>query len=197
MDTRIHNIFMSAILDNLTTAIVMVMLLRKLVSDQRERWLYASMIVIAANSGGAWSPIGDITTIMLWVKGNVTTSALVKFVLLPSMVSLIVPLIFASRMLGGTLARLIQRSKTHSDFVSFGEKRLILILGILGLIFVPLFKAVTSLPPFIGILFSLSVLWIFTEIMYNRKMIDEAHQCRVPKVLKRIDIPTILFFWVF
>ena len=182
--------FMSAILDNLTTAIVMVMLLRKLVSDQRERWLYASMIVIAANSGGAWSPIGDITTIMLWVKGNVTTSALVKFVLLPSMVSLIVPLIFASRMLGGTLAPVDTTVKTHSDFVSFGEKRLILILGILGLIFVPLFKAVTSLPPFIGILFSLSVLWIFTEIMYNRKMIDEAHQCRVPKVLKRIDIPT-------
>lgn len=89
MDTRIHNIFYVAILDNLTTAIVMVMLLRKLVSDQRERWLYASMIVIAANSGGAWSPIGDITTIMLWVKGNVTTSALVKFVLLPSMVFLI------------------------------------------------------------------------------------------------------------
>ena len=186
--------FMSAILDNLTTAIVMVMLLRKLVSDQRERWLYASMIVIAANSGGAWSPIGDITTIMLWVKGNVTTSALVKFVLLPSMVSLIVPLIFASRMLGGTLAPVDTTVKTHSDFVSFGEKRLILILGILGLVFVPLFKAVTSLPPFIGILFSLSVLWIFTEIMYNRKMIDEAHQCRVPKVLKRIDIPTILFF---
>ena len=173
--------FMSAVLDNLTTAIVMVMLLRKLVSDQRERWLYASMIVIAANSGGAWSPIGDITTIMLWVKGNVTTSALVKFVLLPSMVSLIVPLIFASRMLGGTLAPVDTTVKTHSDFVSFGEKRLILILGILGLIFVPLFKAVTSLPP-------------FTEIMYNRKMIDEAHQCRVPKVLKRIDIPTILFF---
>ena len=139
-------------------------------------------------------PIGDITTIMLWVKGNVTTSALVKFVLLPSMVSLIVPLIFASRMLGGTLAPVDTTVKTHSDFVSFGEKRLILILGILGLIFVPLFKAVTSLPPFIGILFSLSVLWIFTEIMYNRKMIDEAHQCRVPKVLKRIDIPTILFF---
>ena len=131
---------------------------------------------------------------MLWVKGNVTTSALVKFVLLPSMVSLIVPLIFASRMLGGTLAPVDTTVKTHSDFVSFGEKRLILILGILGLIFVPLFKAVTSLPPFIGILFSLSVLWIFTEIMYNRKMIDEAHQCRVPKVLKRIDIPTILFF---
>lgn len=102
--------------------------------------MYAGIIIIAANSGGAWSPIGDITTIMLWVKGNVTTTALVKFVLLPSLVSMIVPLIFASRMLGGTLAPIDTSVKTHSDFVSFGEKRLILILGVLGLVFVPLLK---------------------------------------------------------
>ncbi len=185
--------FMSAVLDNLTTTIVMIMLLRKLINDQHERWIYASMIVIAANTGGAWSPIGDITTIMLWVKGNVTTSALIAFVLLPSLVALFVPMLFATRMLSGELPE-GNRIVTRSDFISAREKKTLFYLGVGGLIFVPIFKAITHLPPFVGILISLSVLWIFTEIMYNSKLIEKSQEHRVPQVLSHIDTPTILFF---
>ena len=185
--------FMSAVLDNLTTTIVMIMLLRKLINDQHERWIYASMIVISANTGGAWSPIGDITTIMLWVKGNVTTTALISFVLLPSIVAMVVPLLFATRMLTGELPE-GNRIVTRSDFISTREKTTLFYLGVGGLIFVPVFKAITHLPPFMGILISLSVLWIFTEIMYNSKLLEKSQEHRVPKVLSHIDTPTILFF---
>ncbi|MBQ8422630.1 MAG: sodium:proton antiporter NhaD [Coprobacter sp.] len=184
---------LSAVLDNLTTTIVMIMLLRKLVTDQRERWLYASMIVIAANTGGAWSPIGDVTTIMLWVKGNVTTGALITYVLLPSIVAMIIPVMIASRKLKGELPE-GNRVVTHSDFISPREKKTLFYLGVGGLIFVPIFKAITHLPPFIGILFVLSVLWIFTELMYNSKMLEKAEEHRVPRVISRIDTPSILFF---
>ena len=185
--------FLSAVLDNLTTTIVMVMLLRKLVNDQHERWIYASMIVIAANTGGAWSPIGDVTTIMLWVKGNVTTAALITYVFLPSVVALVIPLLFATRKLKGELPE-GNRIVTRSDFISPREKKNIFFLGVGGLIFVPIFKAITHLPPFIGILFVLSILWIFTEIMYNHKMLEKAEEHRVPRVISRIDMPSILFF---
>ena len=185
--------FLSAVLDNLTTTIVMIMLLRKLVNDQRERWIYASMVVIAANTGGAWSPIGDVTTIMLWVKGNVTTTALITYVLLPSIVALLIPLLLATRKLNGELPE-GNRIVTRSDFISPREKKTIFFLGVGGLIFVPIFKSITHLPPFIGILFVLSLLWIFTEIMYNHKMLEKAEEHRVPQVISRIDMPSILFF---
>ena len=185
--------FLSSVLDNLTTTIVMIMLLRKLVNDQHERWIYASMIVIAANTGGAWSPIGDVTTIMLWVKGNVTTAALITYVFLPSVVALVIPLLFATRKLKGELPE-GNRIVTRSDFISPREKKNIFFLGVGGLIFVPIFKAITHLPPFIGILFVLSLLWIFTEIMYNHKMLEKAEEHRVPQVISRIDMPSILFF---
>ena len=185
--------FLSAVLDNLTTTIVMIMLLRKLVNDQRERWIYASMVVIAANTGGAWSPIGDVTTIMLWVNGNVTTAALMTYVFLPSVIALIIPLVFATRKLNGELPE-GNRIVTRSDFISPREKKTIFFLGVGGLIFVPIFKSITHLPPFIGILFVLSLLWIFTEIMYNHKMLEKAEEHRVPQVISRIDMPSILFF---
>ena len=185
--------FLSAVLDNLTTTIVMVMLLRKLINDQHERWIYASMVVIAANTGGAWSPIGDVTTIMLWVKGNVTTTALVTYVLLPSLVAMLIPLLIVSYRLKGSLPD-DNRIITRSDFVSPKEKKAIFFLGVGGLIFVPIFKAITHLPPFIGILFVLSLLWIFTEIMYNSKMLEKAQEHRVPRVISHIDMPSILFF---
>ncbi|MCD8287658.1 MAG: sodium:proton antiporter NhaD [Porphyromonadaceae bacterium] len=184
---------LSAILDNLTTTIVMVMLLRKLINDQHERWVYASMVVIAANTGGAWSPIGDITTIMLWVKGNVTTSALISFVLLPSIVAMAIPLLITSRKLIGDLPE-GNRIVTGSDFISPKEKKTIFFLGVCGLIFVPIFKSITHLPPFVGILFVLSILWIFTEILYNKKMLEKTEEHRVPQVISRIDMPSILFF---
>ncbi|MEE9460760.1 MAG: sodium:proton antiporter NhaD, partial [Bacteroidales bacterium] len=127
--------FMSAALDNLTTTIVMVALLRKLIDKQQDRWFMASMVVLAANAGGAWSPIGYVTTIMLWIGGQVTTSRIIVDVILPSLATLIVPL---------------------------------LIMGVSGLLFVPVFKTVTHLPPYLGMLFSLSIIWIVTEILHRR-----------------------------
>ena len=185
---------LSAILDNLTTAIVMVMLLRKLVNDPKERWLYASMIIIAANAGGAWSPIGDITTIMLWVKGNISTGAVMMYVLLPSLAALIVPLLFVTGRLNGKLDKIENEAKEENNHVSTKERNLLFFMGVGGLIFVPIFKTITHLPPFIGMLFSLSILWIVTEIIYNGKALDPQRQHRLPRILQRIDTPTILFF---
>ena len=185
---------LSAILDNLTTAIVMVMLLRKLVNEPKERWLYASMIIIAANAGGAWSPIGDITTIMLWVKGNISTGAVMMYVLLPSLAALIVPLLFVTGRLNGKLDKIENEAKEENNHVSTKERNLLFFMGVGGLIFVPIFKTITHLPPFIGMLFSLSILWIVTEMIYNGKALDPQRQHRLPRILQRIDTPTILFF---
>ena len=186
--------FLSAILDNLTTSIVMVMLLRKLVSDPKERWLYASMIIIAANAGGAWSPIGDITTIMLWVKGNISTGAVMMYVFLPSIVAMIVPLLFVTSKLNGRLTNIEAKAEAQENHVTKKERNMLFYLGVGGLIFVPIFKTITHLPPFIGMLFSLSILWIVTEMMYNGKALDPQRQHRLPRILQRIDTPTILFF---
>lgn len=185
--------FMSAVLDNLTTTIVMIMLLRKLVADKHERWIFASMIVIAANTGGAWSPIGDVTTIMLWVKGNVTALALIKYVLAPSIVACIIPVFIAQYWLKGSLAPTGDVSR-DSYFTTDKEKRTIFMLGVGGLIFVPIFKSITHLPPFVGILFVLALLWIYTEIFYNGRMLERSQEHRLPNVISKIDMPSILFF---
>lgn len=194
----ITTFILSAILDNLTTSIVMVMLLRKLIADKQDRWLYAGMIVIAANTGGAWSPIGDITTIMLWVKGNVTAMALITKVLLPSLVAMIIPALIISRSLNGNLGEMPDTSTESQISESFSRRDqiIIFVLGILGLIFVPVFKSLTHLPPFIGMLFVLGVLWVFIECYYNSKVrvMDRAKQHRIPRVISRIDMPSILFF---
>lgn len=189
----ITTFFMSAVLDNLTTTIVMLMLLRKLIAVKEERWLYAGAIVIAANSGGAWSPIGDITTIMLWVNGNVTAQTLICYVLLPSIVSMAVPLFFIGRKLTGVLAPGEKAESSLRD-ITKGERNTIFFLGVGGLLFVPVFKSITHLPPFVGILFVLGVLWTFTEIFYNAKKLDKAREHRIPKVIARVDMPSILFF---
>ena len=186
--------FLSAILDNLTTAIVMVMLLRKLVSDPKERWFYASMIIIAANAGGAWSPIGDITTIMLWVKGNVSTVSVIAYIILPSLVAMVLPLLLVSGKLKGQLKKVETKTNAQENHVTKKERNMLFYLGVGGLIFVPIFKTITHLPPFIGMLFSLSILWIVTELMYNKKALDPQRQHRLPRILQRIDTPTILFF---
>ena len=186
--------FMSAILDNLTTSIVMVLLLRKLISNPKERWLYASMIIIAANAGGAWSPIGDITTIMLWVKGNISTTGVIMYILLPSLVAMIVPLLLVGGKLKGQLEEITVEGGHAHAAVSNKERNMLFYLGVGGLIFVPIFKTITHLPPFIGMLFSLSILWIVTELMYNKKALDPQQQHRLPRILQRIDSPTILFF---
>lgn len=183
----------SAVLDNMTTTIVMILLLRKLVSDKYERWLYAGMIIISANTGGAWSPIGDVTTIMLWVKGNVTAPALITYVLLPSLVAMIVPMMGTVKMLKGSLSPMSAESKAVSE-ISKRERTTIFALGVGGLIFVPVFKTITHMPPFVGILLVLAILWVFTEIFYNGKMLDRSREHRLPKVISRIDMPSILFF---
>lgn len=185
--------FMSAILDNLTTTIVMIMLLRKLIDDQKTRWIYAGAIVIAANSGGAWSPIGDVTTIMLWVKGNVTSQALICYVLLPSIVSMVLPLFIVSRQLKGELEP-VKEQVVIDNTITPSERKTMFALGVGGLIFVPVFKTITHLPPFVGMLLVLGVLWVFTEIFYNKKMLAKAKEHRLPTVIARIDMPSILFF---
>lgn len=185
--------FLSAVLDNLTTTIVMLMLLRKIIDDKKERWLFASVIVLAANSGGAWSPIGDVTTIMLWVKGNVTLSALVSYVLLPSIVSVVVPVAVISGRMKGSLPDVKKVHQGPSDITRW-ERITIFVLGVTGLLLVPVFKSVLHLPPFVGILFVLGALWVFTECFYNAKMLEKAREHRLPQIIGRIDMPSILFF---
>lgn len=187
--------FMSALLDNLTTTIVMVALLRKLVDEQKMRWFFASIIVIAANSGGAWSPIGDVTTIMLWIAGNVTSVEIIIGVFLPSLISMIVPLIFVSMMLKGKeIHRPELQAEDKSDVSKNGEKVFVLMLGIGGLLFVPILKTFTHLPPYIGMLFSLGVLWIATEVLVLRKPKEHRSKYSVISILQKVDVPTIFFF---
>lgn len=184
---------MSALLDNLTTSIVMIMLLRKLIADRHERWLYAGAIVVAANAGGAWSPIGDVTTIMLWVNGNITALKLLTYVLVPSLVAMLLPVFILSLRLKGSLEP-TKEAVTTSMLISAKERNTIFFLGVSGLLFVPIFKSITHLPPFVGILLVLGVLWIFTEIFYNHKKLKSSQELRIPKVVSRVDMPSILFF---
>ncbi|MGE0079254.1 MAG: sodium:proton antiporter NhaD [Bacteroidales bacterium] len=190
--------FLSAALDNLTTSIVMVALLRKLIEKRHDRWLYAGVVILAANSGGAWSPIGDVTTIMLWINGNITAASIITKLFVPSLVSIVVPLIVLSFTLKGEFSVPMhdETSNIHSASVTTRrERHLIFIFGIGALLFTPVFKVLTHLPPFLGMLLGLSVLWIFTEIMYHRKQnIDEKEKKTVARVLKNVDVPTILFF---
>ncbi len=186
---------LSSMLDNLTTTIVMLMLLRKIIANKMERWVFASMVVVAANTGGAWSPIGDVTTIMLWVKGNVTTGALISFLLLPSLMALAVPMLIVSRGLKGEVVSPEQKN-LPAPVYSYKDRRWILCLGIAALLFVPVFKSLTHLPPFIGVLFSLGLLWVYTECFYNyNRHKYRKHQMRVSTIVKRIDMSTILFFF--
>lgn len=190
--------FLSAILDNMTTTIIMVMMLRKLLSDQRERWLFASVIVLSANAGGAWSPIGDITTIMLWMKNYVSSVDLIVNLLLPSIISVIVPLFMASSMIKPQplVAVVDPGYRTGYDLYVNNRKLslIILICGVAGLIFVPIFKALTHLAPYIGILFSLGVLWVVTEIIVKKNHLDGKMDGRISNIIHHIDMDTIIFF---
>jgi len=190
--------FMSSVLDNLTTSIVMVMLLRKIIPNYKERWIFASMIIIAANSGGAWSPIGDVTTIMLWVDGKISTAPLMTNLFIPSLISMVVPLLFASRMVKGEITSASKyATSVHNptNALSDKERTTLFSLGVLALVFVPVFKYLTHLPPFVGVLIGLSFVWIYTEYLYQRKPnLEEKLKHRVTSVLKRVDSATILFF---
>lgn len=194
----IMTFILSAILDNLTTSIVMIMILRKLVKEHKDRVIYASLVIIAANSGGAFSPIGDVTTIMLWNKGVITAAGVISEVLIPSIVSMIIPAYVLSLSLKGELVvpEAKKAANAEEDYLTASQRKLIFFLGVGGLIFVPIFKTITHLPPFVGILLVLGILWTVTESMYRHLEHDDSDgmQKRVSRMLTRIDMSTILFF---
>jgi len=181
--------FLSAVLDNLTTTIVMISFLRKLIPERDERFLLACLVVIAANAGGAWTPIGDVTTTMLWIDGQITSIAIMKALFLPSIVSLLVPLLFYWLVFKGRLR--LSAGEKEGGTLAPGAK-VILALGVLSLIFVPIFKAWTGLPPFMGILIGLGVLWLVTDILHRGW--EKRIHLRVPHVLTKIDMSGVLFF---
>ncbi len=186
--------FLSAILDNLTTSIVMIMVLRKLVQDREDRLLYAALVVIAANSGGAFSPIGDVTTIMLWIKGVITTQGVLSEIFIPSLVSMVIPAAILSFSLKGKFDKSQNLVVNEISQFTKTQRNIIFWLGVGGLIFVPIFKTITHLPPFMGILLVLGVLWTTTEIFHYNTAEDDTMAKRVSDILSRIDLSTIMFF---
>ena len=194
----IMTFILSAILDNLTTSIVMIMILRKLVKERKDRVIYASLVIIAANSGGAFSPIGDVTTIMLWNKGVITAAGVITEVLIPAIISMVIPAYVLSLSLKGELVvpEANKAANAEEDYLTASQRKLIFFLGVGGLIFVPIFKTITHLPPFVGILLVLGILWTVTESMYRHLEHDDSDgmQKRVSRMLTRIDMSTILFF---
>lgn len=190
--------FLSAILDNMTTTIVMIMVLRKLVQEHKDRIIYASLVVLAANAGGAFSPIGDVTTIMLWNVGLITAAGVIKEVFLPSVVSIIVPALILQYSLKGELAEPdTSTANAEAQELSSWQRKAVFILGVGGLIFVPIFHSLTDLPPFVGILLVLSVLWLVTELFYRslpKARLAGGTSKRVVNLLGRVDMSTILFF---
>jgi Na+/H+ antiporter NhaD/arsenite permease-like protein len=186
--------FLSAILDNLTTSIVMIMVLRKLVQSREERLIYAALVVIAANSGGAFSPIGDVTTIMLWIKGVITTQGVLTEIFIPSLVSMVIPAFIMQYTLEGKFPKEQNLPKAEVSQFTKTQRDIIFWLGVGGLVFVPIFKTLTHLPPFMGILLVLGVLWTVTEIFHHNTAEDDTMAKRVSDLLSRIDLSTIMFF---
>ena len=188
--------FLSAILDNLTTSIVLIMVLRKLVANRDDRLMYDAAIVIAANSGGAFSPIGDVTTIMLWNGGMITAVGAILHLLLPSLLSMVVPVLLFQFTLKGNLqqdAVMLTESPVEQELTSW-ERKTVFVLGVGGLMFVPVFHSITDLPPFMGILFVLAMLWVTTELFYAHLKARKGASHRVATLLSHIDMATILFF---
>ena len=186
--------FLSAILDNLTTSIVMIMVLRKLVQQREERLIYAALIIIAANSGGAFSPIGDVTTIMLWIKGVITTQGVITEIFIPSLVSMFIPAFILQFSLKGKFDKSQNLPKSEVSQFTKTQRNIIFWMGVGGLVFVPVFKTLTHLPPFMGILLVLGVLWTTTEIFHYNRAEDDTMAKRVSDILSKIDLSTIMFF---
>ena len=186
--------FLSAILDNLTTSIVMIMVLRKLVQDRKERLIYAALVIIAANSGGAFSPIGDVTTIMLWIKGVITTQGVITEIFIPSLVSMVIPALILQYQLSGKFDKEQNLKVAEISAFTKTQRNIIFWLGVGGLCFVPIFRSLTNLPPFMGILLVLGILWTVTEIFHRSTDEEDTMAKRVTELLTRIDLSTILFF---
>lgn len=186
--------FFSAVLDNLTTSIVMVSLLRKLIDDKETRWMFAGVVVISANAGGAWSPIGDITTTMLWIGNQLTTGVIVVNLIIPSIVCLLVPLSILSVTMKGTITRPPSKGTEGLEPTTSRERKLVFAMGVGGLLFVPVFKTVTHLPPFMGMMLSLGAMWVVTELLHRSKNHENRDQLSVIGVLRKIDSASVLFF---
>lgn len=187
--------FLSAILDNLTTTIVMVTLVIKLVKNMKMRMIFVGMIVLAANSGGAWSPIGDITTTMLWIGGQISATTIVGKLIFPSLVSLLVPLTIATFMIKGDLEAMeINRTQEDTIRATHSEQKLVFFAGVGALVGVPVFKTVTHLPPFMGMLLGLGLLWLLTEIIHHGKEQKQKQKLSVIRALEHMDVPSVLFF---
>ena len=185
--------FLSAVLDNLTTTIVIISLMKKLSGSQRDRLFFAAMIVIAANAGGAWSPIGDVTTTMLWIGGQITPLSIIKGVFLPSLVNLLLPLVVVSYLLKGKEISAPRSYESTNRRTNLFERNLMFYLGVGLLIAVPAFKTVTHLPPFMGILFGLGILWVAGELLHRDKEPDERKPLTLVHALKQIDMASIVF----
>ena len=195
--TSLIAFFLSAVLDNLTTTIVMVSILRKLVPKREERLFYVSLIIIAANAGGAWSPIGDVTTTMLWIGKKVSSVGLMQNLFLPSIISLVLPVFIASLLpiFKGKIENIIGQDNTL-DTTKLLSSKTMLIAGLAGLIFVPIFKSVTHLPPYMGIMISLGIVWLISEYIHPEEEFNQEnrHLYSVHKALSRIEISSIIFF---
>ena len=189
-----RSFILSAILDNLTTTIVMLSLVRKLIDVDRDRLQFAGMIVIAANAGGAWSPIGDVTTTMLWIGGQITAANIILQTFIPSVVCMVIPTLLISLQFKGNVETLGNTTHVRKLTTTPFHRNTVFWLGVGSLIFVPIFKTVTHLPPYMGILFGLGVMWIVTELMHSGKDEEEKGLLSVNHALKKIDTPSILFF---
>lgn len=180
--------FMSSVLDNLTTTLVMIALLRRLIADREERLLLGGLVVIAANAGGAWTPIGDVTTTMLWIKGNITTHKIIPALFLPSLLSMFVAYFLLTYNLKGSFVE--PKQEESREKLALGGRR-VFVLGVLTFLFVPIFKSLTQMPAYMGILLGLSVLWLITDLLHSRS--ERSNLC-VPHALTRIDSSSLLFF---
>jgi Na+/H+ antiporter NhaD/arsenite permease-like protein len=188
--------FLSAALDNLTTSIVMISLLKKLIETRRERWLFAGIVVLSANAGGAWSPIGDVTTTMLWIGTQITASGIMVKLILPSLVCMLVPVAYLSTKLHGHVKRPLSSRglESYVNPTTPRQRKIVLISGIAGLLLVPVFKTYTHLPPFMGMMLSLGILWIITELLHRSKNLEKKSELSVVSILRRVDASSVLFF---
>ncbi|MGB4844536.1 MAG: sodium:proton antiporter NhaD [Ferruginibacter sp.] len=187
--------FLSAALDNLTTTIVLVSLLRKIIADKEERLMFAALVVIAANAGGAWSPIGDVTTTMLWIGGQITAASIIVQTIIPSLVSMIIPTALIAWRMKGNFKHTGAMADENINFNTSDFKRnLVFALGLGSLLFVPVFKTITHLPPYMGILFGLGIMWIITELIHSERDEQEKGLLSVNHALRKIDTPSVLFF---
>jgi len=187
--------FLSAVLDNLTSTIVMISILNKLIEDKKTKWMLLGLVIIASNAGGAWSPIGDVTTTMLWIGGQITPLNIVKQVFFASLVSMVIPTLIISYMIKGQIALKQATPDQVNASSNLFERNLIFIVGVGSLLFVPIFKTITHLPPYMGMLLCLGIIWVVTELLHKKKPAEEKGVLSVNHAIQKIDTPSILFFF--